>query len=113
MEMQLAQAEGGVTRVVLSGRLDSAGVDAVETRFSAALVPAGESAIVDLSELSFLASLGVRMFISTTRALSWKGKKLVLYGATPAVAEIIETMGFSDIVPVVGTEAEALALLSA
>jgi anti-sigma B factor antagonist len=112
MEMKLADV-GGVKKVTLTGRLDSAGVDVVETQFSASLVPAGESAIVDLSELSFLASLGVRMFISTTRALSWKGKKLVLYGATPPVMEIIETMGFADIVPVVGTESEALALVSA
>src|SRR6185312_2108561 len=110
MEMQLTHADGGVKKVVLAGRLDSAGVDVVESRFSASVVPAGENTIVDLSELSFLASLGVRMFIATTRALSWKGKKLVLYGATPPVMEIIETMGFSDVVPVVATESEALAL---
>src|SRR5579872_112258 len=91
MEMRLSEA-GGVKKVSLSGRLDSAGVDVIETKFSANIVPAGENTIVDISEVAFLASLGVRMFIATTRALSWKGAKLVLYGATPPVMEIIETM---------------------
>ena len=112
MEMTVGEA-GGVKKVALSGRLDSAGVDVIETRFSAIIVPQGANAIVDLSDVEYLASLGVRMFISTTRALSWKGKKLVLFGATPAVTEIIETMGFSDVVPVVATESEALALCNA
>ena len=112
MEMKLADV-GGVKKVTLTRPFGFRGGRVVETQFSASLVPAGQSAIVDLSELSFLASLGVRMFISTTRALSWKGKELVLYGATPTVMEIIETMGFADIVPVVGTKSEALALVSA
>ena len=111
MEMRVSEIDG-VKKVSLLGRLDSAGVDVIETQFSATIVPAGVSAIVDLTELTFLASLGVRMFISTTRALSWRGGKLVMYGATPAVHEIIETMGFDDIVPLVADEAAALALVA-
>jgi anti-sigma B factor antagonist len=112
MEMQLSEVEG-VRMIALSGRLDSAGVEVIETRFSAATVPVGANILVDLSEVAFLASLGVRMFIATTRALSWKGAKMVLFGATPAVMETIETLGFDDIVPVVNTQSEALALLAA
>jgi anti-sigma B factor antagonist len=111
MEMLLSEV-GGVRKIALSGRLDSAGVDVIETRFTAATVPVGANILVDLSQVAFLASLGVRMFISTTRALSWKGAKMVLFGANPAVMETIETMGFDDIVPVVPSEAEALALLA-
>ena len=110
MDIQFDEIEG-FKKVVLSGRLDSAGVDVVETRFSAAIVPAGKSTVVDLTAVPFIASLGLRMFISTSRALSWKGGKLVMFGASPAVMEIIETMGFNDIVPVAPSEAEALALL--
>ena len=111
MEMLLSDVDG-VRKIALSGRLDSAGVDAIETRFSAAVVPTGANVLVDLSEVAFLDSLGVRMFISTTRALSWKGAKMVLFGANAAVMETIETMGFDDIVPVVTTQTEALALLA-
>ncbi len=36
---------------------------------------------------------------------------MALYGANPAVMEIIETTLLDEIIPVAGTEAEALALV--
>lgn len=100
-------------KVILAGRLDTAGVSQIEARFSAGIVPSGKSTILDLTEVEFLASLGVRMLISTARALSAKGGRLVMYGATPAVADTIEAMGFAEIVPLTQSEVEALALLQA
>lgn len=106
--MQIRNSEiDGVTRIELDGRLDTAGVGAIELPFAAMIVPAARPAIVDLAAVSFLASLGVRLFIGTARALQRKGHKLVLYGAVPAVTEIIETMGLEEIIDVVATEAEA------
>ncbi len=99
--------------VELDGRLDTAGVGAIETAFAAMTAAVGQPAIVDLTRVTFLASLGVRLFISTARAVDRKGHKLVLFGATPAVTEIIETMGLEEIVPVVATQAEARARASA
>lgn len=102
----------GVKRVLLVGRLDTAGVDLVETRFSAGVTAGGRNTMLDLSELEFLASLGVRMLISTARALHGSGGRLVMYGARENVADVIETMGLDEIIPAVATEAEALARLS-
>lgn len=102
---------GEVRRVVLTGRLDTAGVDGVETRFGAAIVPNGKNTIVDLSEVTFLASMGIRMLISTTRALSRKGGKLVMYGAGPGVRDVIETTALTEIIPLAGNESEALGLV--
>jgi anti-sigma B factor antagonist len=110
MDIELSDI-GDVRKIKLAGRLDSEGVDLIETRFSAAIVPAGKNAVVDMSQVAFVASLGIRMFISTTRALSWKGAKLALFGATPAVMEIFQTMGLDDIVPVAASESEAIALV--
>ena len=100
-------------KVVLVGRMDSAGVGQIEARFSAGIVPSGQSALLDMTEVEFLASLGVRMLISTARALSAKGGRLVMYGANPAVADTIDAMGFGEIVPLAQSEPEAIALLQA
>jgi anti-sigma B factor antagonist len=102
---------GEVRRIVLVGRLDTAGVDVVETRFGAAIVPNGKNTIVDLTEVTFLASMGIRMLISTTRALSRKGGKLVMYGAGPGVRDVIETAALTEIIPLAGNESEALGLV--
>ena len=109
MEMQHSDM-GDVRKIVLAGRLDTAGVDSIETKFGAAIVPAGKNTVVDISEVSFLASMGIRMLIATTRSLSRKGSKLVMYGATPAVREVIETADLTEIIPLAGDESEALGL---
>jgi len=112
MEMQVSDIDQ-VTKVALSGRLDSAGASQIEMRFTAVIVPKGQPAIVDLSEVSFLASLGVRLIISTARALLGKGRKLALYGANPTVMEIIETTALHEIVLVAGSEGEAIGMVKA
>jgi anti-sigma B factor antagonist len=110
--IEVSGSSDGVTRVVLSGRLDTPGVDEIETRFAAVTVPGSKSAIVDLSRVDFVASMGIRMFITVGRSMGHRGAKLVLYGAQEMVREVFETVCLSDIVPVVATEREALATVS-
>jgi anti-anti-sigma factor len=112
MELEISDLED-VTKVSLQGRLDTAGVSQIESRFAAVIVPKGKPAVVDLSGVAFLASLGVRMLISTSRALAGRGAKLAIFGANAAVMEIIEITSLHEIVAVAGTEAEAVDLVTA
>lgn len=112
MDMQFTDV-GGVTKAVLGGRLDSISVGEVETRFVANIVPKEQPAVVDLSDVSFIASLGIRMLIGTARALQRCNARFAMFGANEAVMEIIETTSLTEIIPVVGTEAEALAVVAA
>ncbi len=100
MQLQLADAGHGVLNVLLVGRLDTPGVDRIETQLTAHLVPRGARAMIDLSQVTFIGSGGIRMFITIARALGRKGGKLVLYGAQPLVAQVFETTSLNDIVPV-------------
>ena len=112
MDMQFTDV-GGVTKAVLGGRLDSISVGEVETRFVANIVPKEQPAVVDLSDVSFIASLGIRMLIGTARALQRSNARFAMFGANEAVMEIIETTSLTEIIPVLGTEAEALAVVTA
>ena len=103
----------GMRRVNLEGRLDTAGVGATELTLTAMVVAAGRPVIVNLTAVNFLASLGVRMFIGTARSAAKKDGNLVFYAATPAVTEIIDTIGLAEIIDVVGSEAKAVALARA
>ena len=100
MQLQLTDVGNGVLNVLLIGRLDTPGVDGVETQLTAHLVPRGARAMVDLSQVTFIGSGGIRMFITIARALGRKGGKLVLYGAQPLVAQVFETTSLNEIVPV-------------
>jgi len=103
----------GVTIARLSGRLDTANVNQVEQSFTSTIVPKGQHTVVDLTEVSFIASLGIRMLLTVARALGRNRAQFVLFGAAPIVMEILETTAISEIIPVFGTEAEALTALSA
>lgn len=102
----------GITKAELSGRLDTSNVGRVETSFIAGVVPKGQPTLVDLTQVTFIASLGIRMLLSAARVLARRGVKLVMFGASPAVMEIIETTALSDIIPVYGTEIDALAAVA-
>lgn len=103
----------GLIKAGLAGRLDTTTVDRVETRFTAGIVPRGQNTVIDLTEVSFIASLGIRMLLTVARSLGRKGAKLAMFGAGPQVLEIIETTALSDIIPVFATEAEAIQLVTA
>jgi len=111
MQMQVGDTVEGVLTVSLVGRLDTPGVDRIETQLTAHLVPRGARAIVDLSQVAFIASGGIRMFITIARALGRRGGKLVLYGAQPLVAEVFKTTSLNDIIPV-RTDAAAAAAVA-
>lgn len=112
MDVTITEVQG-VTKAGLSGRLDTANVNKVEMFFTASIMPKANNTVVDLSEVSFIASLGIRMLLSTARGLSRRGAKLVMFGANPAVMEIIETTALDEIIPVVATEADAIAAATA
>ena len=69
-------------------------------------------AVRHVMEHKLFASLGIRMLLTVARSLGRAKAQFVLFGATPVVMEILETTAISEIIPVFGTEAEALAALS-
>lgn len=103
--------EGQATKLALQGRLDTAGVNAVETRFLATAVARGRPAVVDLSGVELITSMGIRMLISAARGMSQRHNRLVLFGAQDFVLEVLETAAVDTLMAVVPTEAEALALI--
>ena len=108
VEMEIAGLENGLTKIVLTGRLDTPGVDKIEARFVASLVPASKSAIVDISGVEFIASMGIRMFIAVARSLALRKAKLALYGAQTLVSDIFENVSLKEIIPIVDSETEAV-----
>jgi anti-anti-sigma factor len=112
VDMEVAGLDNGLTKITLSGRLDTPGVDRIEARFVATVVPGNKSAIVDVSGVDFIASMGIRMFITAARSMALRHAKLALYGAQSMVNQVFEHVSMTDFVPVVENEAEAIAAVS-
>lgn len=95
-------------RVVLSGRLDMLGVGEIDMKFTSLTAARPLRVIVDLSGVTFLASIGIRTIISNARALDQKGGRMVLVvGDNTTVRATLEATGIDTVVPLVADEAEA------
>jgi anti-sigma B factor antagonist len=94
-------------RIALTGRLDGRGTEEIATKF-AALSTAKHRVVVDLTGISFLASIGIRELISNAKALQQKGGRMVLFvGGNPAVTKTLEATGIDALIPMFADAAEA------
>jgi anti-anti-sigma factor len=113
MDMQVSELGGNVTCVRLTGRLDAPGADSIDTRFTVAVVAQGRDAVIDLSGVSFVASMGIRLLIASARGLRQKGATLVLFGAQDLVYTALDQAALDQIIPIVATEQQAIERLTA
>lgn len=113
MEISLAELASGAPCVVLQGRLDTPGVDRIEAAFSAAVTNAARSVVVNLSAVTFLSSMGVRMIIAAAKTQRAQGRKLVMFGAQPIVLQTLKMVGLDQIIPIAPDAEQAQALLGA
>ncbi len=113
MDIEVQQLGENLSCVRLSGRMDSAGVDKGDLRFSATVVSPGRNAIVDLSGVEFLASMGIRLLITSARALKLKGAQMVLFGPNEMVGTVLDHVAIDQIIPVVASQDQAIAQLAA
>jgi anti-anti-sigma factor len=112
MTLDFTDLDDRIRRIALAGRLDVGGVDAVETPFTAAAVGSGRHVAVDMSDVGFIASLGLRMFVAVARAVQRDGRRIVLYACQPPVAEVLEMAALDDLFQVLPTEGAARVALS-
>lgn len=107
MQIEVTDLNPRVAKIRLIGRLDTGGVNSIETKFSAAAVAHGVDKIVDLSDVDFIASMGIRMLIATARAAHQKGIRIILYALQPPVKGVIENASLQQIIAVTDTEQQA------
>lgn len=108
MQMAMSELPGKITCLRLSGRMDAAGAGQIDVPFTSRVVAAGRNALIDLAGVSFIASTGIGLLIAAARGLDRKGRKLVLFGASDLVREMLEQAAIDHIIPVVATEHAAL-----
>ncbi|HUC18676.1 MAG TPA: STAS domain-containing protein [Acetobacteraceae bacterium] len=112
MEMLVETAVESVTRVILVGRLDIPGAQEIDLKFSA-IVGSHRKIIVDLEQVPFIASMGIRTLIIGAKALKSKGGHMVLLNPTPDVEKVLLTFGADAIIPILhDLEAAILAVSS-
>jgi anti-anti-sigma factor len=99
MHFESSTLPGNITVITLHGRLDIEGAQAIDQPFSFATTVQAARLIVDLSGVTFLASIGIRLLMTTARAQGLRGGKVVLAAPPPLVRKVLETAGIDQLVP--------------
>lgn len=101
MRLDTLQISDQTVQLALDGRLDIEGTQAIEQSFSFAATIRPLNVIVDLTAVTFLASIGIRLLITAARAQQSRGGRLVLASAQPPVRKVLEAAGVDQLIPLV------------
>jgi anti-sigma B factor antagonist len=95
-------------RIMISGRLDTTGVNSVAAQLAELTAAPMKGVVVDLSGVKFLASIGIGALITSAKAVTARGGKMVLVvNPSTTVMMSLEATGVDDMIPVFESAAEA------
>ena len=100
MEIASENLDSGIIRIILTGRLDMQGAQEIDMKFTAMTATKASPVVVDMSGVSFLASLGLRTLLSSAKAVAKRGGKMVIYSPQPNVVEVLKVSGVSNLIPI-------------
>lgn len=111
MRMDTEEVAPGVTKATLVGRLDIGGSQDIDRPFSA-IAGSCRALIIDLSQVDFIASMGLRTLIMGARTVAQKGGRMVLLRPVPAVEAVLVSSGTDYVVPILRDLDEAIRAVS-
>jgi len=91
MEIKKNLADARLTLAPI-GRIDTITSPELE---AAVLLEGVEELVFDLSQVDYISSAGLRVLLASQKKMA--GKKMTITGARPAVKEVFDITGFSDI----------------
>jgi anti-sigma B factor antagonist len=109
--IDLVEATDTFTHVALQGKLDAAGVREVDLKLTSQTVARRRPAVIDLTEVEFIGSLGISMLFVIARSLRLHGAGMAVIVGSPSVKGALEMTQIEDVISVVATREEALRAL--
>ena len=112
MELQYSKWDNDIRMIKLIGKLDIIGTGEIETKFTGYCAGVNVRVIVDLSEVNFLASIGIRLLLLTAKSIAKRGGKMVLLNPIPNVQHVLEVTGIPAIIPIYSSFESAETILT-
>jgi anti-anti-sigma factor len=91
--------------------MDTTGAEKAEARFFALFAPRARNTVFDLTRVSILTSMGMRLLISGAKTAQAKGFRAVLVAPAGPVRDILDHGGINELIPIVNDGDAARKLL--
>jgi anti-anti-sigma factor len=111
MQITEVHLDDRITHVAMAGKLDVAGMHAVDVKFHGYTAARRRPTLVDVSGLEMVTSLGMGMFMSCARSLQRFGARMVLLNPQPQVEEAMKAVGLDQGIPIVRSVEDGLRIL--
>ena len=93
MEVKITQTEGTMTARLI-GRLDTPASVEVSREIQPLLDNADKTIVLDCSEMSYISSSGLRIFLTVRKAAASKGGRVVIKGLSSEIRQVFMMTGF-------------------
>lgn len=100
MKLSVSPMENGLLYVTLSGRMDLDGTNQIYDPFSYQVTSKKAAVLVDMSQVNFVASIGMRLLLTSARALESRDGKMGLIGLNDSVKDVFLTAGIDQLIPI-------------
>jgi anti-anti-sigma factor len=107
------QRDGEVVVLEVNGRLDSVGAAAFEEELLGRVTRGDRHIVVDCSNLRYINSAGLRVFLVAAKRLAADGGAIALAAASGQMRSVVEIVGFDSVFPICDTVEEATAAVLA
>jgi anti-anti-sigma factor len=92
--------EGGKTIIKTGSRIDTMNADEFEKDIQPALQEAGVNLVMDCTDLTFMASSGLRIIQRTMRTIMKTNGQFKIVNVNPAIYKVLQMTGFTKFMTV-------------
>lgn len=100
MKLTTVPRDDDVIHVVLSGRLDSSGAEAISDQLADAIGDPPQATMVDMSKIEFLGSSGLDLLIANSKRVLSAGYQLVLVNPNEMVEMVLRVGRLDRVMPI-------------
>jgi len=108
MKLQAERPEDGVLIFKVQGRIDGANADEFLSLLRAGIRPNDRFVILDLDQLTYLGSAGLRILLMVAKKLHLKRGRLVTCSLSESARKIFDISGVANVIPVYASREDAI-----
>jgi anti-anti-sigma factor len=100
MELTSTDLPDGIRKIDLKGRLDLEGSESINLKFTVLTTTQPTFTVVDLTEVEFLASIGIATLVRNAKTARLRAGNMVLLNPRPSVAKVLSSSRIDSVIPV-------------
>jgi len=106
------EQKDGVLIAKPEGRIDGVNARDFHEALSEAIGTDSNAVLVDLADINYISSAGLRVILQTARKLQQQNAKFAICSLTGTVREVFEISGFDRVIDIHSSQAEAVAAVN-